>query len=55
VIVPIEIAPRRYIDAATSNTTISADACASGRNANRRMFTNDARRHARTCAWLRGR
>ncbi|TML17660.1 MAG: hypothetical protein E6G33_02395 [Actinobacteria bacterium] len=53
-IVPIEIVPCRYIDAAVSRTTMSAEACASGRKAKSRMFTNEARRHALTCAWLRG-
>ena len=47
-IVPIEISPFLYIDAAASSTTISAADCANGRNAKSRMFTNDARRHALT-------
>ena len=37
--VPWEIDPFRYIDAATSNTAISAVVCASGISAKSRMFT----------------
>ena len=51
---PSLILPSRYRYEAVSSTAISATVCASGIIVKSRMFTNEARRQAPTCAWLRG-